>query len=213
MGQGIQQQDLARSKIMLDLLESVDRESQQSQRTLAVRFGVAVGLVNAYLKICIRKGYIRVRRLPAHRRAYLLTPRGMAEKTRLTLLLLSNQLELFRRARANYAEVLREARGRGWRRVVLIGASELAEICTICAREADIEIIALIDAGMAKERLGGVPVMPSIAGVSSSFDGALITDIHAPTQNYSAAIAALGCDRVLAPAFLGLSAPRGSASA
>src|SRR5438874_12922271 len=108
-GEAMQQHDLARSKMMLDLLESVDRESEQSQRTMAVRFGVALGLVNAYLKICIKKGYVKVRRMPAHRRAYLLTPKGFAEKSRLTVLLLSKQLEQFRRARDDYAQVFAEA--------------------------------------------------------------------------------------------------------
>lgn len=200
------QQDVARSRIMLDLLESVNLESQQSQRSMADRFGVALGLVNAYLKICIKKGYVKVRRMPARRRAYLLTPKGLAEKSRLTVLLLSNQLELFRRARADYASVFADARARGWRRVVLIGASDLAEISVICAREAEIDIVALVDPGVRRERYVGAPVTGDLIGVASPFDGALITEVSAPQAKFAEAVKILGPDRVLAPALLGLPA-------
>src|SRR2546430_7096111 len=98
-------------------------------------------LVNAYLKICIKKGYVKVRRMPARRRAYLLTPKGLAEKSRLTVLLLSNQLELFRRARADYAGVFADARARGWRRGGLVRASDFAGNSLICAREAEVGIV------------------------------------------------------------------------
>jgi DNA-binding MarR family transcriptional regulator len=206
------QQDLARSRIMLDLLESVDRDSEQSQRNMAVRFGVALGLVNAYLRICIKKGYVKVRRMPARRRAYLLTPKGLAEKSRLTVLLLSNQLELFRRARADYADVFAAARAKGWRRVVLIGASELADISVICAREADVEIIALIDPAFARDRYVGAPVTRDLRAVSSVFDGALITDVRAPRETFVQAVGLLGADRVLAPALLGVAPPQRTAA-
>ena len=198
---------------MLDLLESVDQESEQSQRTMASRFGIAVGLVNAYLKICIRKGYVKVRRMPARRRAYLLTPKGLAEKSRLTVLLLSNQLEQFRRARADYALVFQEARRRGWRRVVLLGVSDLAEISAICALEADMEIVAIVDPIAGSDRFIGRPVVAKLSDVRAPFDGALITDIRAAAEKFAAAIAELGVNRVLAPALLGLAPPERTAVA
>ncbi len=189
---------------MLDLLESVDRDSNQSQRGLALRFGVAVGLINAYLKICTKKGYVKVRRMPAHRRVYLLTPKGLAEKSRLALVLLGNQLEQFRRARADYAQVFAEARRRGWRKVVLIGASDLAEISVICAREADVEIVALVDAGLRQDRFVGVPVVAALSGIVAACDGALITELNAAHQTFAAAVEEFGAGRILAPALLGL---------
>lgn len=200
----VPQSDGEQSRVVLDLLDSIERGSEQSQRAMADKFGVALGLVNAYIKICVKKGYVKVRRLPPRRYVYVLTPKGMAEKLRLTLLLLSKELNSFRQARMDYRKVCLDARGRNWRRIVLIGASELAEISALCAMETDIEIAAIIDAKFGAGRFIGVPVMASLAEVSVPFDGALITALHDSRDAYAAAAAALGADRVMVPAFFGL---------
>ena len=45
---------------MLGLLELLGRESAQSQRRLAAELGIAVGLVNIYLKRCVKKGLLKM---------------------------------------------------------------------------------------------------------------------------------------------------------
>ena len=72
--------DAERDRIVLGLLESVERNGAQSQRLLASELGIALGLVNAYLKRCVKKGLVKVSEAPARRYAYYLTPKGFAEK-------------------------------------------------------------------------------------------------------------------------------------
>src|SRR5712671_7378848 len=120
-------------RIVLGLLESVERNGSQSQRRLASELGIALGLVNAYLKRCVKKGLVKVSEAPARRYAYYLTPQGFAEKSRLTVEYLSYSFSFFRRARADCSEAFSQAKARGWRRVALAGVSDLAEIATICA--------------------------------------------------------------------------------
>ena len=67
---------------MLGLLEFVERNGAQSQRHIAAELGIALGLVNAYLKRCVKKGLIKVSSAPARQYAYYLTPQGFAEKSR-----------------------------------------------------------------------------------------------------------------------------------
>src|SRR5580698_4982266 len=105
----MQKDDADNSRIILNLLESVGRDGGRSQRVWASEMGVALGLVNAYLKFCVRRGYIKVKRIPTQRYFYFLTPRGFAEKSRLTILLLSNSLAFFRQARADCSQVLETA--------------------------------------------------------------------------------------------------------
>ena len=57
--------DVEKTRITLGLLESVERGGEQSQRRLALELGIALGLVNAYLKRCINKGLVKVRHAPA----------------------------------------------------------------------------------------------------------------------------------------------------
>jgi DNA-binding MarR family transcriptional regulator len=87
-------------RIVLNLLNSVD-DGAQSQRRIAEELGIALGLVNAYLKRCIKKGLIKVTQAPARRYAYYLTPKGFAEKSRLTVEYLAASFSFFRQARAD----------------------------------------------------------------------------------------------------------------
>ena len=83
------------NRIVLGLLELLGRESAQSQRRLAAELGIAVGLVNIYLKRCVKKGLLKMSDAPARRYAYYLTPQGFSEKARLTLEYLSFSFDLF----------------------------------------------------------------------------------------------------------------------
>ena len=71
-------------KLTLDLLNAIDQQSDLSQRHLARQMGIALGLTNSYLKRCARKGLVKVSEAPANRYLYYLTPKGFAEKARLS---------------------------------------------------------------------------------------------------------------------------------
>ena len=60
--------DLQDAQIVLGLLESVERDGAQSQRRLATELGIALGLVNSYLKRCVNKGLLKVQEVPARRK-------------------------------------------------------------------------------------------------------------------------------------------------
>jgi len=120
-------------EITLGLLTAVEANSQLTQRSAAKELGVALGLVNAYLKRCIRKGLIKVKQAPANRYAYYVTPKGFAEKSRLTVEYLSVSLAFFRSARSQCSDLFAECVARGHTRIALAGVGELAEIATLCA--------------------------------------------------------------------------------
>jgi predicted transcriptional regulator len=190
------------SRIILDILESVDRDGARPQRSRASEVGIALGLVNAYLKFCIRKGYLKARKIPARGYQYMLTPKGFAEKSRLALSRLSDSLVFVHASRGEYAALFAQARDRGWTRIVIVSTSPLAEICTICALERELRIVALVDADCQESRKLGVPVFPSIEQVNEVYDGAVIADLHNPGPARDWAVAALGESRVMIPGFL-----------
>src|SRR5262249_60781803 len=68
----------------LKLLEAVEQDSRVTQRSLATKLGIALGLTNIYLKRLVRKGYIKCVNVRSNRISYLITPRGIAAKGRLT---------------------------------------------------------------------------------------------------------------------------------
>jgi DNA-binding MarR family transcriptional regulator len=192
-------------RVLLGILESVQRDTAQSQRHLAAELGIALGLANAYLKRCVRKGLIKMRSAPGRRYAYYLTPHGFAEKSRLTLDYLSYSLDFFRQAKSDCRAKLDAARRCGYTRVVLAGRSDIAEIAAICALESDVNIIAVVDAADGPARFVGVPVVASFALVQQPFDAVLVTDMTDGRKGYERAVAAVGADRVLTPELLRVS--------
>ena len=118
--------------ITLGLLEALDQNSQVSQRGLSLELGIALGLTNSYLRRCVRRGWVKVKSVPANRYAYYLTPKGFAEKSRLTASYLSRSLGFYREARNECDALLSNCSDMGWSRIGLYGAGELAEIALLC---------------------------------------------------------------------------------
>jgi predicted transcriptional regulator len=197
------------SRILLGLLESVERDGHRSQRHLAAEFGIALGLVNSYLKRCVRKGLVKVHEAPARRYTYYLTPKGFAEKSRLTIDFLSTSFSFFRRARGDCMATLELAKQQGWSRIVLAGASDLAEIAAICALEGGVTIVGIVDGQAAQSHLIGTPIYRSFAELSEPFDGVMVTDLKAPEETFDTILNRLGAQRVVAPVLLGISPRNG----
>jgi DNA-binding MarR family transcriptional regulator len=192
----------ADATVVLGILETVGRNEHVTQRTLAAELGSALGLVNLYLKRCVKKGLIKVREVPPRRFAYYLTPSGLAEKSRLTASFLSQSFDFFRRARGNCHELFKQAEQRGINRVVLLGVGELAEVATLCAIESKVTIVAVIAPGAEQPTFVGVPVLHDLAAAAPTFDAAIVTEMKTPAETYAKAVRVLGNDRVLVPDLL-----------
>ena len=101
----LQFMDIQRQRDLL-LLSELDRDGGATQRTLAIKLGVALGLTNLYLKRLARKGYIKVTTIPRSRIRYLLTPQGFTEKSRLTYLYMQYSLSQYRDMRTRLKEMM-----------------------------------------------------------------------------------------------------------
>lgn len=194
--------DAESSRIMLGLLDAVEQQRALSQRHLAAELGIALGLVNAYLKRCIKKGLVKVRHAPARRYAYYLTPHGFAEKSRLTVEYLSYSFGFFRQAKTDCTNLLGAAKASGAKRILLVGQSELAEIAMLCAMEQAIRVVGVVQAGASGGSFANVTVFAGFDAVTSPFEAVLITDVATPRETTDAAIARFGVERVLIPEML-----------
>jgi len=191
-------------RIVLGLLNSVEHDGERSQRNIAAELGIALGLVNAYLKRCVKKGLVKVHDAPARRYAYYLTPQGFAEKSRLTVQYLSNSFSFFRLAKAECVQAYEAAKAKGFNRLVLAGKSDLAEIAILCAVEAAVTIVAVVDPRSDAKQFIGIDVVNSYDDVRDKFDVVLVTDVIRAKQSFDAAVEACGAERVIAPALLSL---------
>jgi hypothetical protein len=188
-------------EILLGVLTVVERDANTSQRGISRELDVALGLANAYLKRCVRKGLIKIKQVPSRRYAYYLTPRGFVEKSRLAGEYFSASFTFFRRARTQMSELMQDCNKRGWNRVAFAGVSDLAEVGVICALEFPVTVVAAIDALRAGETFCGVPVKSSVADCGP-LDAVIVTDLTKPEAVYQTISAEMEPDRILAPSLL-----------
>jgi DNA-binding MarR family transcriptional regulator len=208
-------QDTTDPGIVLSVLTSIELDSAITQRKLAHDLGIALGLANAYLRRCVRKGLVKMRQVPLNRYAYYLTPQGFAEKSRLTAEYLTVSLDFFRRARSDCVALFRQCEALGWRKVALYGAGDLAEIAVLSAGETTVEVLCVIDSGPPGRRCGGLPIVPDLATAlmhrPRSLDGIILTDTRAPQASFDsllslARLSGLPPRSVVAPGLLRISA-------
>jgi DNA-binding MarR family transcriptional regulator len=158
------------------LLSELDRDGGATQRTLATKLGVALGLTNLYLKRLARKGHIKITTIPRNRIRYLLTPQGFTEKSRLTYLYMQHSLSYYRDIRIQLKEMLSTFDGFHDQRVVIYGTTELAELAYLSLREMNIDCVGFID-GSPRESFLSCPVSSPERVSRWQFDRVLITDL------------------------------------
>ena len=190
------------ARIVLGLLDAVEKDRAQSQRLLASELGIALGLVNAYLRRCVKKGLVKVSEAPARRFAYYLTPQGFAEKSRLTVEYLSYSFSFFRQAKADCANLLQSAKAGGIKKLILAGQSDLAEIAALCAIEHGIEIVGVVQDEPSRDQFIGLPVFANFDDGSVAFDAVMITDLVTPQETSDVVLARFDASLVLIPAML-----------
>ena len=117
----------------LRLLEAVHEDSRVTQRGMAKKLGIALGLANIYLKRMIHKGYIKCVNVQPNRLSYLITPRGIAEKARLTYEFMDYSLHLYGEVRQHLREAMQDCAAAG-KRVAIYGSGEAAELALQRAR-------------------------------------------------------------------------------
>lgn len=68
----------------LEILRSVDSTDKITQRELAKRTGLSLGAVNVLIKRLMHKGLLKIEHINTRTIRYILTPKGLLEKARLT---------------------------------------------------------------------------------------------------------------------------------
>ena len=138
----------------LDLLEAVSTDGMITQRSLATKLGIALGLTNIYLKRLVRKGYIKCVNVQSNRILYLITPMGIAEKTRLTYEFMQYSLHMYGEVRRHLRDVLKPLVSAGHDRIAIYGTGEAAELAYLSLKELASEPVAILSANGEQAFLG-----------------------------------------------------------
>jgi ribosomal protein S25 len=164
----------------LRLLEAVHEDSRVTQRGMAKKLGIALGLANIYLKRMIHKGYIKVVNVQPNRISYLITPRGIAEKARLTYEFMDYSLHLYGEVRQHLREAMQDCAAAGTR-VAIYGSGEAAELAYLSLKESGMEPVAIFDQEGGREFLG-MPVLPIAGHASVEYDLMIVATLDRSGQ-------------------------------
>ena len=168
----------------LRVLEAVQQDSRLTQRGLASKLGIALGLANIYLKRMIHKGYIKCVNVQPNRISYLITPRGIAEKARLTYEFMDYSLHLYGEVRQHLRAALRECAAAG-KRVAICGSGEAAELAYLSLKESGLDPVAVFDADGGREFLG-MPVLAITEHATVDFDLIIVATLDRSGQQLQA---------------------------
>ena len=164
----------------LRLLEAVHEDGRVTQRGLASKLGMALGLANIYLKRMVHKGFIKVVNVQPNRITYLVTPRGIAEKARLTYEFMDYSLHLYGEVRQHLREALRDCAAAG-QSAAIYGSGEAAELAYLSIKESGLELVAVFDETGGGNFLG-MPVLPISEHASIAFDLIIVATLDRSGQ-------------------------------
>ncbi len=164
------------NQITLGLLNAVDESSSVTQRAVAKELGIALGLVNTYLKRCVKKGLIKVSQVPANRYAYYLTPKGFSEKARLTGEYLSQGFQFFRTARGQLVEIFDICSRNSWNRLAFYGLTDVTEIAFLSVDRSKTKVTGIVDPESTISKYQGAQVVSSIDSLPAT-DAIILMDL------------------------------------
>jgi DNA-binding MarR family transcriptional regulator len=129
----------------LRLMGEIERNGEMSQRELARRMNLSLGLINTFLKRLVSKGYFKVTTMPRNRVKYFLTPSGIARKSRLTVEYLRYSVNFYREIKSLLIGTYARLQEKGVRTVLFFGSGEVAELAYLYLKTTNLVLAGIVD--------------------------------------------------------------------
>jgi DNA-binding MarR family transcriptional regulator len=129
----------------LRLMGEIERNDTPSQRELSRNLNLSLGLVNAFLKRLVNKGYFKVKTMPRNRVKYFLTPKGIARKSKLTVEYLRYSVNFYKEIKNLLISKFREMEVDRINSILFFGAGEVADLAYLYLQLTDIQLVGIID--------------------------------------------------------------------
>ena len=175
----------ADSYTSLLILDELSRNGEVTQRDLSKRLGMALGLINSYIKNLASKGHITIANIPPKRYTYYLTPKGFIEKSRLAFQHLHNFNNLYRIARQDFQMLFHGLNRYNVKKLVFCGADEVAEIAYITLQEFELELVSVVDTEKKSTMFFSHTIRPLEELKNIGFDRVLITSYSRGEELYN----------------------------
>jgi len=159
----------------LKILEAIDCQNAPSQRDMAESLNISLGLINSFVRRLAKKGYFKITHLPRNRVRYILTPKGMAEKTRLSYSYVQLSYRFYRDARQKIRDLYQQLQMSNFKRIAFFGVGDLAEIAYLSLQESDLEFVAISDSPINRGQFFGHRIISLDELRQMQFDALILT--------------------------------------
>jgi len=162
------------------ILDLIEKDAKITQRAISDALGIAVSMVNSYLDEYEDEGYIKRKYKSTKTVEYLITKEGKERRKLLNIWYLKSSHEVYLSAKDNIIKFLNQIIDKGFKKILLYGAGEVAEIMLqviYSDHSIPLIVVAVIDDN--EDKIGKKIVNTSIVSLSQiheyAHDGILVS--------------------------------------
>lgn len=130
------------------ILDLIEKNKDITQRVIADQIGVAVSMVNAYVDEYVQKGFVKRKYLSTKTVEYFVTKNGKERRKLLNIWYFKSSQIVYQSAKDNIISFLNQIIERGFKKILLYGAGEVAEIMLQVIQNDEripLDILAVVD--------------------------------------------------------------------
>lgn len=162
------------------ILDLIEKDPHITQREIASQVGVAVSMINSYLNIYEKDKLIKREKHSTKTVEYFVTKKGSERRKLLNIWYLKSSNNIYIQAKDNIISFLNQIIDKGFKKIILYGAGEVAEIMLQVMNDDNqipLEVVAVIDDN--KDRVGdklvNLPIITLNELSKYSHDGIMIS--------------------------------------
>ena len=163
--------------IILKVFELIEKNYEQSQRSISKRLNISLGNVNAILRGLVETGFIRFEESSKNRVQYIMTEKGDIEKNRLVYEYLHFSLSLCKHVKGRIQKALDDLSEQNVRYIILFGAGDLAEMIFPLLQKTSLELVGIIDQNLSGQVFVDRTVLPPSKLETLSYDKIIVTEL------------------------------------
>jgi len=130
------------------ILDMIEKNTNITQREMSKTIGIAVSMVNDYLDEYEKKGFIKRKYLSTKNVEYIITKKGIERRKVLNIWYLKSTHFVYQSAKDDIFNFLNQIIKRGFKKLLLYGAGEVAEIILQVMNDDNsipLDIVAVVD--------------------------------------------------------------------
>ena len=143
----------------LDTLLEIKDNPSLSQRSLAHKLNISLGLTNAILQNLIHRGWVKAQKMTGRKILYLITPKGMVQATNFIYDRVRETQHYYQYAKDLLTTHFTNLYDKGTRRAAVYGTGQLAEITYLSLLDSPLKLHSILTDDSSKKKFLGHEVL------------------------------------------------------